>query len=238
MTETVTPGVGHNQPPAIEAFSMALDDAYSTAKDFLDGAPIENQGQADAVGRILSEVKKLRKDADAARADEKAPHLAATRAVDAKWKPLLDRCDAVEKAAKAPLTAYLNKLAEEQREAERKAREEAERKAQEAIAAQRAAATSGDLSAVEEADARQEAADKAAKEAAAAAKVKAHVSGVDRAVGLRTYKVATVVDRKKLLEWVMWNDAPALTAWLEEYARKALPAELPGVQVTTERKVA
>lgn len=230
--------IGGNNPPAFDAFSMALDDAYSTAKDFLDGAPIENQGQADAVGLIVSEVKKIKRDADAARADEKAPHLAAGKAVDAQWKPLLDRCETIERAAKAPLTAWLNKLAEEQREAEAKAREEADRKAQEAIAAQRAAAVSGDIAAVEQADALQDEADAAAKAAAAAGREKAHVSGVDRAIGLRTYKVATVTDRKALLQWIMWNDAATLGAWLDEYARKALPAQLPGVEVTEEKRVA
>lgn len=228
--------IGHNNPPAFDVFSIALDDAYETAKDFLDGAPIEDQGQADAVGRIVSEVKKIKRDADAARADEKAPHLAAGKAVDDKWRPLADRADTIIKAAQAPLTAFLNRLASEQREAELKAREEAARKAQEAIQAQRAA--DGSVEAVERAKALQKEADAAAKGAGRAGKAKAHVAGLDRAVGLRTYKIAKVIDRKKLLEWVMWNDPAALTAWLKEYARKALPAQLPGVEITEERKVA
>lgn len=228
--------IGHNNPPAFDAFSMALEDAYDTAKDFLDGKPIETQGEADAVGKIVSEVKRIKRDADAVRADEKAPHLAAGKAVDDKWRPLVDRADTIIKAAQKPLTVFLNDLAAKQAEEQRKAREEADRKAQEAIAAQRAAA--GSIEAVERAKALQDEADEAAKAAAKAGKQKAHVTGLDRAVGLRTYKIATVVDRKKLLEWVMWNDAAALTAWLEEYARKALPAQLPGVEITEERKVA
>lgn len=231
--------IGHNSPPAFDAYSIALDDLRTEAGNFLDGAPIENQGQADAVGVIISQAKKIKRDADAARADEKAPHLAATRAVDAKWKPLIDRCEQIEKAAKAPLTAWLNKLAAEQAERERQAREEAERKAQEAIAAQRALATTeGGLEAVENVERLEQEAEEAAKAAARAAKAKPLVEGMDRRVGLRTYTSAKVVDRKALLEWVMWNDAAALTAWLEEYARKALPAQLPGVEIITERKVA
>lgn len=230
------PGPGHNNPPAFDAFSMALDDAYDTAKDFLDGKPIENQGQADAVGRIVGEVKKIKRDADAARAEEKAPHLQATRAVDAKWKPIEERADTILKAAQAPLTAYLNKLADEQREAERIAREEAATKAQEAIEASRQAV--GTIEAVESARELEKAADKAAKDAARAGKVKAHVSGVDRAIGLRTYKISTVTDRRALLNHIARHDPDALTAFLEDYARKALPMELPGVTVTTERKVA
>lgn len=233
---TDTPGLGHNAPPPFDAYSMALDDAYDTAKDFLDGAPIETQGQADAVGRIVSEVKKIKRDADAARAEEKAPHLQACRDVDGKWKPLTDRADTIIKAAQQPLTAYLNKLAEEQRAAENKAREEAARKAQEAIEASRAA--EGSVEAVERAKELEKEADKAAKEAAKAGKAKAHVAGADRAIGLRTYQVADVTDHRALLEHVMRHDPDPLKAWLEEYARKALPSQLPGVTIRTERKVA
>jgi hypothetical protein len=227
--------IGHNNPPAFDAFSLALDDAYDTAKDFLDGAPIENQGQADAVGRIVGEVKKIKKDADEARKDEKRPHDEAAAAVQAKWKPLLDRAETILAAAQKPLTAYLNKLAEEQREAERIAREEAARKAQEAIEASRQAEG---LDAIERARELEKEADKAAKEAARSGKAKAHVTGADRAIGLRTYKVATVEDYPALLRHIKQTDPGALRAWLDEYARKALPMQLPGVNVTTERKVA
>lgn len=228
--------IGANNPPAFDAFTLALDDAYDTAKDFLDGKPIENQGEADSIGRIVSEVKRIKRDADAARAEEKAPHLQAGRSVDAKWKPLDDRADTIIKAASAPLTAYLNRLAEEQRVAEVKAREEAAQKAQEAIAAQRAA--EGSVEAVEAAKALQKDADAAAKAAAKAGKAKAHVSGTDRAIGLRTYTIATVTDRPALLKWIKENDPEPLREFLAEYAQRALPMQLPGVEVTTERKVA
>lgn len=228
--------IGGNNPPAFDAYSMALDDAYSTAKDFLDGQPIETQGQADAVGKIASEVKRIKKDADAARADEKMPHLAASRAIDAKWKPLLERADTILKAAQAPLTAYLQRLAAEQAEREREAREEAARKAQEALEASRAA--EGSVEAIERAKSLQKGADIAAREAARAGKQKAHVAGMDRAIGLRTYQVAEVTDRRTLLIWIANNDEAAISEWLAEYARKALPRKLPGVTIRTERKVA
>ncbi len=235
-TPVASQEIGANNPPAFDSYSMALDDAYDTARDFLDGKPIENQGQADRIGTIVSEVKRIKKDADAARADEKAPHLQACREVDGKWKPLTDRADTILKAAQAPLTAYLNKLAEEQRAAETKAREEAARKAQEALEASRAA--EGSVEAVEHAKALQKEADAAAKDARRAGKVKAHVAGMDRAIGLRTYTTATVTDHRALLLWIANNDEAGLFAWLEEYATKALPAQLPGVTINTERKVA
>jgi hypothetical protein len=228
--------IGHNNPPAFEAFTMALDDAYMTAKDFLDGQPIETQEQADAVGRIVSEVKKLRKDMDAARAEEKRPHDEAAKAVQAKWKPSLERADTIIDAAQRPLTTFLAKLAAAQMERERLARAEADRLAQEAIAAQRQAESLDDLERVNDL---QKAADKAAKDAARAGKAKAHVAGVDRAIGLRSYTVATVTNRRAALEWIMKNDPDALAEFVAEYARRNAPTRpMDGVEVTTERKVA
>jgi hypothetical protein len=231
--------IGGNSPPLFDAYTMALDDAYDTAKDFLDGSPIENQGQADAVGKIVSEVKKLKRDADAARAEEKRPHDDAAKAVQAKWKPLLDRADTIITAAQKPLTAYLNKLAEKQAEAERIAREEADRKAQEAIAAARALTTAdGGIDALERVQEMEREAEDAAKAAAIAAKEKPLVAGMDRRVGLRTYNYADVADYRLLLEHVMKHDPEPLKAWLADYAQRALPMRLPGVIVRTEKRVA
>lgn len=228
--------MGGNNPPPFDAFTMALDDAYSTAKDFLDGKAIETQGEADAVGRIVSEVKKLRKDADAQRAEEKRPHDEAAKAVQAKWKPLLDRAETIIEAAQRPLTTYLAKLAAQQAEAERLARAEAERIAQEAIAAARAAESLDD---VEKAKALEIDAQRAAKAANKAGKAQAHVEGIDRAIGLRTYKVATVTDRRAALNWIAKHDADALTAFIEDYARRFAPTRpMDGVEVSVERKVA
>lgn len=228
--------IGHNNPPPFEAFSMALDDAYVTAKDFLDGAPVENQGQADAIGRIVSEAKKIRKDADAARADEKRPHDEAAKAVQAKWKPLLERADTIIEAAQRPLTTYLAKLAAQQAEAERLARAEAERKAQEAIAATRSAESMDDL---ERAHALEKEADKAAKDANRAGRAKAHVAGLDRAIGLRSYKVATVTDRRAALNWIARHDPAALEAFVAEYAQRHAPTRpMDGVSVIVERRAA
>jgi hypothetical protein len=228
--------IGGNSPPAIDAFSMALDDAYATAKDFLDGQPIENQGQADAIGLIVSEVKKLRKDVDEARKAEKRPHDDAAKAVQAKWSPLLERADTITEAAQRPLTTFLAKLAAQQVEAERAAREVADRLAQEAIAASRQANSMDDLERVKDL---QKIADRAAKDAKRAGNAKAHVAGMDRAIGLRSYKVATVTDRRAALNWIVRHDPDAITAFIEDYAhRHAATRPMDGVDVALERRVA
>lgn len=228
--------VGHNMPPPIEAFSMALDDVYSTAKDYLDGKPIATQAEADNVGVIMATARRIKKDADAARAEEKRPHLEAGRAVDEAWKPLDTRADNIIKAAQKPLTAFL-----EAEEAKRRA--EAEDKLVEALRLQTEAlkarqGSEGNLSALEDAEALQKAADAAGKAARRADKERPNVAGMDRALGLRSRQVADVTDRRALLEHILRHDPEPLAAWLDEYARKALPSQLPGVTIRTERKAA
>jgi hypothetical protein len=229
-------GIGANNPPAFDAFSMALEDVRLEAGNFLDGSPLETQEQANALGVIVSTAKKIRKDADAARAEEKRPHDEAASAVQSKWKPLLAQADAIASASQAPLTAWLHKQEAEQREAARLARVEAERVQAEALAAERAAA--GNIEATERARELAKDADKAVRLANRADKAKAHVAGADRAIGLRARQVATVTDYRALLDWIVENDRPALEQFMDHYADKSLPARLPGVEVSTERKVA
>lgn len=228
--------IGSNNPPAHEMFSMALDDVYVEAKNFLDGAAIDTKEQADAIGVILSTARRIRRDADTKRAEEKRPHDEAGKAVQATWRPLLERADNIIAAAQKPLTAYLEAEERRQREEAAKAREDALRAQQEAIAAARQA--EGNLEAIEEANALQTSADKAMKEAAKSEKVKPQASGFGRAVGLRSYQVVDVTDRALLLRHVKATDPEALTAFLAEYARKALPAQLPGVTIRTEKRAA
>ena len=69
-------------------------------------------------------------DADAARAEEKRPHDEAAKAVQSKWKPLLDKADRAVTAAQKPLTDYLLRL-ERERQAEAQRLAEEARKAEE-----------------------------------------------------------------------------------------------------------
>jgi hypothetical protein len=64
-------------------------------------------------------LRKARKDADEARVAEKKPHDDAAKAVQAKWTPLLDKCELAETTAKKALAPYLiAKEAAQQAEAE------------------------------------------------------------------------------------------------------------------------
>jgi hypothetical protein len=228
--------IGHNNPPRHEAFAMALEDVRLEAGNFLDGAPVETQDQADAIGVIMASARDIKRDADAARKEDKQPHLDAGRKVDADYKPVLQTADDIIKAAQAPLAVFLAKEQRAKELAAQKEREEAERMAAEALKAERAAV--GDVEAIEAARAKQEEADKAQKTASRVAKAPVKVAGSGRSISLRTKQVAVVQDYRELLLYVAKNDKPALDAFLDEYARKALPSKLPGVEIVTERSVA
>lgn len=228
-------GIGGNNPPRPIAFAAALEDVRLEAGNWLDGAAVENQQQADAIGVILSRARQIKKDADAARKEDKEPHLAAGRAVDASYKPVIDQADTIMQAAQKPLTAWLVAEQERQRREAAEARQREQEAQQRALEAQRAADS---LEALEAAQALQREADASSKLANRADKAKANAAGEGRAVGLRSYQVAVITDRRALLNHVAKEDPEALTAWLQEYARKALPRALPGVTIETERRAA
>lgn len=218
--------IGHNNPPPLETMGLHIEDLFSLVSGSLAGGEVTTDDQEAALDAILDDVRKAKKDADAMRAAEKKPHDDAAKAVQAAWKPLLDRCDKAADAIKAALTPYRTAKQRAKDEAARIAREEAEAKQR---AAQAALRQSDDL----------ESRFAAEEQLKQASKLAAQANKIDRsATGLRTYQIADVTDRRALLEHVMRNDPDALTDWLAEYARKALPAQLPGVTIRIEKKAA
>lgn len=220
--------IGHNGGPPLSAadlFAAEVDDLFSLVSGSTAGE-VTTDDQETALSGLLDDIRRARKDADARRTAEKAPHLEAGRAVDASWKPMLDKCDAAANAIKARLTPYRTAKQAAKDEAARKAREEAEARQREA---QEALKASDDL----------ESRFAAEQELKAASKLTAVANRIDReATGLRTYQVADVTDAKALLQHVMKTDPEPLKAWLADYARKALPHCLPGVTIRVEKRAA
>lgn len=102
---------------------------------------VKTKTDSDKAANYRAELLKLAKEADAARDAEKRPHLEAGRAIDAKYKPLVDEAKTAADVIRDELTAFMT--AEKRRlEAEARAKYEAERAAAEAarkeIEAQRA----------------------------------------------------------------------------------------------------
>lgn len=218
-------GIGGNAPPPVEAMGLHIEDLFALVSGTV-AATVTTDEQEAALDELLDDVRQARKDADEQRVLEKRPHDDAGKAVQAAWKPLLDRCDKSAEAIKAALTPYRTARQAAKDEAARIAREEAAAKLEQAQTALR---QSDDL---EERFAAEEALEQAGK-------LTAQANRIDRsATGLRSKQVADVTDRRALLEYVMKTDPEALGDWLAEYARKALPACLPGVTIRIERKAA
>lgn len=233
-------GIGGNNPPEPtphDAFTAHIEDLFTEASNFLDGEPIASEGQANAVSALLDQIRKAGKDADACRAAEKKPHDDAGKAVQAKWKPLLDKADLAVNAAKKALAPWLMKVEEENRAKAEAARKEAEAKAQAARDALAAADTSN-LAAQAEAEALVKEAAKAEKVATKAEGAKAHATGGARAVGLRSYFYPELLDPALALAHYRATQPGALRGFLVELAKTDVlngTRTIPGFEVIEER---
>lgn len=218
-----------NQPPPYEAFSLHIEELFALIADTTAGAKVTTDDQETALDSLLDDVRTARKDADKERAAEKKPHDDAGKAVQAKWEPLLDRCDMAADEIKQLLTPYRTAKQAAKDEAARKAREEADerqRRAQEALR------SSEDMH--ERFDAEQE--------LKVAAKLVATANKIDRsATGLRTRYVATLVDPTSALKHYRERQPELLKAWLLEQAQRDTNAGarmIPGFEIAPERKAA
>lgn len=212
--------IGGNAPPPFEALSLQIEDLFTLVSDSTAGGQVTTDKQEAALDTLLDDFRKVRKEADAARVDEKRPHDDAAKAVQTKWKPVLDRCDAAAAEIKRLLTPYRNAKQKAKDEAAAKAREEAAQRQREAEEALR---QSDDLEARFEAE----------KELKTAAKLVAVANRIDReATGLRAYWVAEIVDRREAVKFYL-NRNPevfleAMQRLADADARGARPA-VPGV---------
>jgi len=225
----------------------SANDLLTEARNWADGVPVETQAQADDVSRLIDELRKVAKAADDARKDEVKPFDEAKAKVQAKYAPLFadpktktpGRVFTAIDALKAALTPYLRKLDEAKREAERTAREEAEAKMREAQEAARAAAAS-DLAAREDAEAKIAEAKAAEAAVAAAARDKAHASGGERAMGLRTRHVGTITDLNAAAAFYWRQDAAPFRDLVQRLVDADVRAgrrgdAIPGVAIVEER---
>jgi len=219
-------GMGDNNPPPFEAWSLHIEDLFQLANSIGEA---KDDAQEEALDALLDDFRKARKAADGERAAEKKPHDDAGKAVQAKWKPLLDRCDIAADAIKKALTPYRTAKQKAKDDAARIAREEAER----AHKAAQAAFKSDDL------DERLEA-ERLASQAKA---MQAQAKKIDRqATGLRTFWEAEITDRKAALIHYIAREPDQFAALIQSLADKdarneATRRDIPGVKFH-ERKVA
>ena len=223
--------IGDNNPPdPLDDAIAPYSDDISEAEAWLDGASVENEGQMRAVDALLKQIKAAEKAVTGAQKSEAAPLHDAWKAALARYKPTLDDLDRIKRGLIAAVDGFKRKLAADRAEAERKARAEAEAKARAAHeASQRAAAS--DLEA-------QRAAAEAQREAEAAQITAAKASKATKeAKGLRTVIKYEVTDHRALLHWIAANDRDAITAFLDEYARRnhSMGCQRDGLRVWQEK---
>lgn len=219
---------GHNNPPASEAFAMAINDLKAEADNFLDGEAIENEGQAEAITKIVNDMKEYLRDAEKTRKAEKEPFLQAGRKVDATWKKVTDPAKLVVAAAEKPLTVWRVEQDRIKNAEAKKLRECAEQEAREALAMREQANSLADMEAAEEAI-------KSAKIATATA------NKIERSsTGLRTSWETDVVNAGSLLRWIKENSPGDLHEFLNAFAKRnvelAKAGRLPGVEAREVKK--
>jgi len=233
--------IGHNRPPedAFAAFNAHIGDLFEEAKNFLDGAGIASEPEAEAVSKLLDLIRTASKDADKARAAEKKPHDDAGKFVQAKWKPLLDRCDLAVDTCKKALTPWLQKKAAEQAAAAEAARAEAE--ARQAAAAEAVRQTDvGDLAGREAAEALVKDAAKAEADAKRADRARPQATGGARATTLRTYYRPELTDASAALRHYVATNPAAIKACLQGLAETDVREgrhTIPGFTVISEQRV-
>lgn len=234
--------IGGNMPPEPTPYEKAeteIGNLYDEAKLWLDGAVIATQGQADDIANLLNMLRAAEKKADEARKVEKEPHLEAGRAVDAKFKPLLERAKLATDGCKKALAPWLAKLEAEKAakaEAARKEADEKRKAAEDAIRAAQAA----DLAEREKAEALLKEAKKADAAASRAEKDTAKAGGATgRAISLRTEYRPVLVNEMAARRHYYETAHDELLAFLQSLAERDVRAgkrEIPGFNVISEQK--
>jgi hypothetical protein len=216
----------HNNPPdPIDTALEPFGDTITEAESWLDGSPVENEGQMTAVDALIKGMKSAKKAVEAADESATKPMYDAWKAEKARYKPTLDDLDRIIKGLVAAVDTFKRKLAAEKEVA----RKEAERLAWEATRAAEKAAREADASNIE--------ATRAAAQAMADAEAAQRASmaaNKDTVKGLRTYTFRTVDDPLIFGRWVWSNDRPAFESFLQSYADK-MPGKPPAGCGATER---
>lgn len=131
-----TPAIGHNRPPAdeaLEALRNRVDHLAEIGRKWDAERPrIADDDQAKKASTFVAQLRDVLDRIDAARKDEKAPHIHAGKAVDEKWKPLAALLEPIRGAMGRKMTDWQVERDRKAGEARRKAEEEAAKRQAEA----------------------------------------------------------------------------------------------------------
>ena len=213
-------GVGGNNPPEDEAIILQeqIEAAAAGANAYAKITDDETLAKAQT---LRSRLLELSRTADKRREDLKRPHFEASKAVDAKWQPLVKLAKSFADSIAAAMNAWETEKLRREREAQRKA-EEAIRNAEEAARAAEAAGR----------PAPPVPAPPPPTEAPAPIK-----GAAGRAASVKLVRVATVVDQDAVYKWM--RERPEVVELLAKLAQRAVDAgrDVPGVKIEEQRRV-
>lgn len=238
----IVAGLGHNNPPEptpYEKIKAEIEDLYAEAQGWLDGAEVQTEGQAEAVGRLRDMLRAAGNRAEEQRKKEAKPFDDGKAEVQGRYNPLIQKdrgtVDRAVKACNAALAPFLRKKDEELREAARLEQERAAKLAAEARDAAQAAARSANLLERESAEEILAQAKDAMASMKRAEKEKPRVQGAARAIGLKSVWTPELSDPAAAIEHYRKVQPAALKEWMLEQARKDVRAgsrHIPGFQIT------
>lgn len=233
---------GHNQMTPFEEVADEIERLFARA-DAVKG--VSTQGEADAVGTLINDIRAAAKRAGALRKEEVLPIDEEKAKVQAKYAPLIadtkgqkGKAVLALEALKNALTPWLRKLDEQKRAAVEKARLEAEERQRVAREAFQAAQSLEDRERAESLNRKAQEAEKSAKRAEKQTTTAA--GGVGRAVHLRTRHVAEVVDMAEFARWAWVHCREDLEAWFTAEAQRQVDLgrrDIPGVEVREQKDV-
>jgi len=204
--------IGHNNPPdPIDAITAPVEGERTEAEAWLDGQHVESEAQMVAVDSLRKSMRQWRLGLEQGQKDATAPLYDAWKREGDRWKPTIADAKMIEGGLVALVDGFKRQLAAE-KEAARKAAWEAAEAARKDAEAKVAAADAANIEAQREAMAAIEAAELARAQASAAQK--------DTVKGMRSVTKYEVTDHRALLNWIARNDRDAITAFVDEYARK------------------
>lgn len=228
------PPIGHNAPPT--TLEDQISDVSHQALTWLERNGISDPASSDKAANYREQLLDLKKKADAERVKEKRPHDDAAKAVQQKWKPVIEAAETAAGVLRDALTTWMRaEEARQRREAEefmRRVREEEARKRQQLLEEQKAKGVPD-----EEAQAVIE--DTAPEVPGEAPKPRVQAGGQrGRKTGLRTIKTAVIKDYDKALAHFAHHDkVRAVIEQLTNHAARDGHA-VPGVEVREDKVAA
>lgn len=219
------PTIGHNRPPPydevviadyIERIRQIADDAGA----WLDVREIETEADAEKLNDFMVGARRLEKEIEDKRQADKQPHLEAGRAVDARYKALVEPLQRTVDRVKPILTAYSKKKQAAEEGRRRAALEAAQREAEEAQRAADAAAARNDVLGEAEAAEKARAVQATLKDIAKAKRPGAigSATGGGKTSSLRTYYDAEITSPPRAFMALLPDYEPELLALLTRLA--------------------